>query len=122
MGRADRFQAIEIGYGPGDFEDAGVSSGRKAQLVDGLFQQAFRILADLTVFFQMPGGHLSVAVKTLAGEAIALNIPGRVNPSFDGFRIFTGTFSGQIPVFDRRYLDVNVDAIQERAGNLRPVT
>jgi len=111
MGRSNHFCSNEIGNGPGDFEDAGISSCRKAQLVNGLFQQAFRILSDLTVFFYMPGGHLGVAVKTFAGETVALNIPGGVNPPFDSFRVFAGSFSSQIAVFDRRDLDVNVNTI-----------
>ena len=85
----DVFDPLEVGDGAGDLEDAGIGAGGEAELVDGLFQKGLGALPDLAVFFQVPGGHLGVAVNAPAGQALALNLPGPVHPGFNGLGILS---------------------------------
>jgi hypothetical protein len=55
--------AGKVGDGAGDLENAAVSAGGQAQLVDGGFQKTLRVLADTTEAFDVAASHLGVAME-----------------------------------------------------------
>ena len=63
MFHGDVAATSKVGDGTGDLENAAVSAGGQAQLVDGGFQQTLGVVVDATEAFDVAASHLSVAVE-----------------------------------------------------------
>jgi len=62
--------AFQVGDGAGDLEHAVKGAGRKAQFVDGRFQQRPGRRIDVAVGFDMAAAHLGVAVEFGSGKSL----------------------------------------------------
>ena len=112
------FLSVKIRDGAGDFEDAVVTAGGKAESIYGVFQQRLGIGFQLAVFPDMTWLHVSVAEYFLfRPEPRSLVLARRDNFGAHGCGIFPRTFLGKLFVGQCWYLNVYVDAIEERAGN-----
>lgn len=119
--RQELIGSRQIGDGAGDFQELVVGAGGDVELLHGLMEQRVRLgghgagRADLAV------AQLRVGQQAGGFEAPALPTTGGQDPSFDR--------CGRVPLPDlrergkrnRRHFDVQVDAIQQRAGDLTQV-
>jgi len=92
----NRVGSIEVGYGAGDFEDAIVGAGGKAEAGDGVFEKFFAFGRNGAVFADEARGHLRVSVGFLFGrEASGLAIASGDDAGTDGGGIFAGRRSAE---------------------------
>jgi hypothetical protein len=79
-------------------------------------------LIDLAVFPDLPGFHVRVAEHPrLSFEAAQLHIPGLVDPAADFVGRFPLTHSRKLIMLERGHVHMDVDAVQERTGDLGAV-
>ena len=114
---ADMLATLKIGDGPGHLEDAGEGAGREAEPVGDQFQHPVAGGVQLTVLPEVAGVHLGVAVDLRPLEPLHLDIAGELHPMADLRGAFGLAPDGQVAVADRRHLDVDVNPVQERAGD-----
>ena len=50
-------------------------------------------------------------------KALQLNYPRIIDPLADKLRRFAGVATGEVLIADGRHFDLNVDAVEERAGD-----
>ena len=117
MGGLDFFGAGEVGDGAADFEDPAVGAGAQAQFVDRGFEQSFRVIIHGAITLDVSRAHLGVGVDVSFLEPLQLNRPRVIDPLADELRRFAGVAAGEILIADRRHFDLNVDAVEERAGD-----
>jgi hypothetical protein len=118
-----RFGGFEVGDGAGDFQDAVVGAGAEALLGHGAFEQAFAIGGERAGDADVAGGHLGVAVQLFfrRGEAFELFLAGANDAVANlggGFRLVGGA---HFFVVHGGNVDVDIDAVHERAGDFRDV-
>ena len=90
----------------------------KAEASDGVFQKFFAVGGDGTLFANEARGHLGVGVGFLFGrETSGLAIASGDDAGADGGGIFAGRRSAEFFVFYGGNFDVDVDAVEERAGD-----
>lgn len=93
-------------------------AGTQALLLHGALQHVFALTGELAVGADLAGTHLRVGEDTLGGKAVELNFP-RAQHSFANLRRALRSVAGaKLAIVHRRHVDVNVDAIEQRAGNL----
>src|SRR6478672_5838259 len=93
------------------------------QFAHGHADQFLRILTELAMLFEMTRRHTRVAVHLCAiTKTFLLPLPGTDNPLADGSRIFLGAFAGDVAIFDRGHLNVQIDAVEQWTGNALPVS
>jgi hypothetical protein len=117
----DIFCAFKVSDGPGHFQNPRVSPGTQPELVDGQLQEFLAALIDLAELLDMAVGHLGIAVNIHPFESIELILSSRIHPSLDLPRGVSCLTARQISIFDGRDLDVDIDPVHQRAGDLRPV-
>jgi hypothetical protein len=117
VGGLDFFRTGEIGDGAADFEDPAVGAGAQAQFVDRGFEQSFRVIIHRAITLDISRAHLGVGVHVSFLKPLQLNRPHVVDPLADELRGFAGVAAGEILIADRRHFDLNVDAVEERAGD-----
>jgi hypothetical protein len=61
--------------------------------------------------------HFSVGSDAVLGKALALNHPGVLHPAAHHLRRLTQPLVGELIVIDARHFDVNIDPVEQRAGN-----
>ena len=61
--------------------------------------------------------HLGVGVNVSFLKPLQLNHPRIIDPLADELRRFAGVAAGEILIADGRHFDLNVDAVEERAGD-----
>src|SRR5688572_11529282 len=118
MARFDSLPTRKISNCSRHFEDPVVRAGRKSEAIDSGNQQLSRSWIELAVLAQIARSHLRVA----AAEARALNLSRGLDafanrrrrlPRFDRRDLFTR---------QRRDLDLQIDPIEQRSGDLRQIT
>ena len=72
---------VEVGDGAGDLDDTGVGAGRKAKLVDELFQHVFALIGQRAELLQLLGVHLCIYMYAAAAEALELDFAGEPDPA-----------------------------------------
>src|SRR5690348_10442101 len=113
---------IEVGDGAGDFKDAVVGACGKAEAGDGVFEELFAFGRDGAVFADELGSHLGVGVGLSFGSKALLLAPaGGDDAGADGGGILAGGRSAKLFVFHGGNFDVNVDAVEKRAGDFGDV-
>ena len=117
MGGLDFFGAGEIGDGTADFEDPAVGAGAQTQFVDRGFEQSLCVVINGTIALDVSCAHLGIGVNVSFLKPLQLNRARIVDPLADELRRFAGVAAGEILIADRRHFDLNVDAIEERAGD-----
>ena len=117
VGGLDFFRAGEVGDGAADLQDSAVGAGAQAQFVDRGFEQSFRVIVHGTITLDISGAHLGVGVDVSFLKPLQLNRPRVIDPLANGFRGFAGVAAGEVLIADRRHFDLDVDAVEKRAGD-----
>jgi hypothetical protein len=117
VGGLDFFGAGEVGDGAADFEDPAVGAGAQAQFVDRGFQQSLRVIIYGTITFDISGSHLGIGVDAPFLKTLQLNHARVIDALANGLREFAGVAAGEVLVTYRRHFDLNVDTIEEGAGD-----
>ena len=113
----DVFAAFEIGDGAGDFADFVEGAGGEAEFFHALLHEFFAGGVEFTVLFELGFGHGGVGHRAVFAEAGALE--------GDGASYFfahlggggAGDFAGEVAVGDGGDFEVDIDAIEQRAGD-----
>ena len=118
---------VEIGEGAGDPEHPVVAARGEAHAFGGFCQQGpalgfgrGHLFQQFPVDFRIaPGGARERAVLAVQpGVAGALALAGGGHPGGHGARILGGRRQGEIRRVHRRHLHMQVDAVEERPGDL----
>jgi hypothetical protein len=119
MGDGQVLGAFEVGDGAGHFEDAIVRARGEALLLHGALQQALGIGAQFAVGANLARGHLRVGVDFFAGLSEALPLAlARGHHAVANLRRALGRRSAaQLLVLHGRNFDMNIDAVEQRAGD-----
>ena len=114
--------AVEVGDGAGHLEDAVVGARAHVHALDGVLElpQAFGI--GLGPLVNHAGRHLGVAVHAGGGaEALRLQLAGLHHAGAYGRRGLAGLLRGQLVDRHGLHLDLQVDAVEQRARYLGQV-
>src|SRR5271157_4212790 len=124
VGYGEVLDAFEVGDGTRDFEDAVVGAGGESLLLHGALEEALGVGAQLAVGANLAGGHLRVGVDLLAefSKSLPLAFAGSKHTGANLGRALDGRRAAQFLIFNGRDFDVNVDAVEKRAGDLGHVT
>ena len=117
MGRTERRIPFQVRDGPGDLQDPAVGAGAQAQPVDGHFNELPRFLIERAGGADLAVGHAGVEQGVVSGEAIFLNIAGLFDPGLYGGGRLARFPCRQIAVADGGNLDMDVDPVEEGAGD-----
>ncbi len=109
--------AVEVGNRAGYLKNAGIGTGRETETVGYQLKHAVAGGVQFAVFFYETGSHLGVAVDFGPFVALQLDFTGLFYTLGDCCRAFGFATVGEVTVFNRRYFDVDVDAVKQRAGN-----
>ena len=130
MTRADLLAAGQVGNGAGQLENPVVGPRRQLQLVHGRAHQGASGFIQRAVPAHFGRLHFGVAhraenrpcfhLAALSSEPAALDLPGGLHPRLDGGGILRSAVFAQLLVLDARHLDVDVDAVEQRAGDAGP--
>jgi len=113
---------FEVGDGAGDFEDAVVGSRAHVHALHGVFQLLQAGGVGLGVFVEQGWGHLGVAVDAgFVLEAAFLEHPRGDDALTDGGRGLAWGLGRHLVKIDGLDLDLQVDAVEQRARNLAHV-
>lgn len=113
----DLLAAFQVGDGAGHLEDAVVGAGRETEAVGYHLQHPVAVGVQFAEFLDEARRHLGIAMDFGAAVALLLNMAGALDPPGDVGRTFRLAAISKIAILDRRHLDVDVDAVQQRAGN-----
>ena len=113
----DGFASLKVGDGPGYLENAVERAGRETQPVGDQFQHPVAGGIQFTIFPEMAGDHLGVAVDLGPGEPVILDVAGALHPTADSLGTLGLGPVGQVTIADCRNLGVNVDPVQEGSGD-----
>src|SRR5438045_1672535 len=76
------------------------------------------VLSELAVLFQLARRHAGVAIYfSLVAKPFLLGFPGSHDALANGSGSFLSTLARDVAVFDGRHFDVEIDAIEQRAGD-----
>jgi len=115
----DLIRGVEVGEGAGDLEDAVVGAGGEIEVVHRLLQQGVGLGFELAVLADELGGHGAVGGDSgVLGKTLLLDEPAALHPLADGLRILAAAIAArQLFVVHGRDFDVEVDAVEQRAGD-----
>src|SRR5262249_50777827 len=100
-----------------------VSASAQIQFAHGYTNQFLRILCELTVLLQLTRRHAGIAIYfALVAKPFLLALPGLNDPLANGGRRFLSAFAGDVAVFHRRHFNVQIDSIEQWAGDALTVT
>ena len=122
MGLKNVFLSGQIGDGPRHLENAGVAAGGKGQAVGDQLQEPPPLFIQTAETADVAGLHLRVAVQAEFRQPLSLNGAGRLHPGTDRRRGFALGGIGEIAMGDPGHLDLQVDAVEQRAGEAVPIT
>jgi hypothetical protein len=118
---ADMLGAFKIGNRPRDLEDATVTAGGEAEALGDEFEEAMAGFVRLAMLANQARRHLGVAVDAAGVESLFLNGAAGFDTTGDDLGGFGVGAVDEIAVFDRRDLDLDVDAVEQGAGDLGAV-
>ena len=90
-------------------------------MLECIFQQLCCAVGKRTEHLELSGGNVRVAENLRAGKPFALPLPRGVDPHANvggGFRRRAG---GELIKLDRRYLNMQINAIEQRPGDARHI-
>ena len=117
MARPDVLHASQVGDGAGQLEQAVVGARRKLELAHGRFHQRARGIVQDAEFAHFRRAHICIAADISSLEAPPLALAGRFHPETNGFRRFPKSLVAQLLILYPGDFDVDVDAVQQRAGD-----
>lgn len=118
MRRADVRLPRQISDRPRNLEHPIVGPGAESQLGHRHLQQLFPFGADGAMTLDVLRAHSGVGVDPSAFEPSELDLTGSAYPFPDLFRAFGFDLGDDVPELDLRHLDLDVDAIEKRTGDL----
>ena len=86
-----------------------------------MLEKLFRVAVDRAVPFEIPRAHLGVGVDRSFVEALELNDAGGVDALADFGGRFAGVFAGQLLIAQGWHFDLDVNAVEQRAGDFGAV-
>src|SRR5271166_713028 len=119
----DDLSPAEVGNRARHFQNAIVGARAEALLYHGPLQQVLRIGAQFAVLPDLTRTHLSVGVHVFpaGAEAVQLRVPGTDNTAANVGRTFRHDAAAQLAVVHRGHVDVDINAVEQRAGDLRNI-
>jgi len=117
MGRTECRSPFKVRDGPGDLQDPGIGAGAQPQPVDRHFDELPRPLVERAGGADLAVGHAGVQEDPVSGETIILDVARLFNPCLDRGGRFSRLPRRQIAVVDGGDLHMDVDPVQQRAGN-----
>ena len=115
--RADVLRSVQVSDGPGHPQYAVMAAAGETQAVKGTVHDLFALFIQDAVFADHRRGHVSVAGNLRPGIARLLHGPGSVYPPLNIPGTLRGVLAAHGLIVHRRHLDVQVDAVQQRAGD-----
>ena len=112
---ADGFAFREISDGAGELEDAVMAAAAEGQAVVGAAQEAFGVGFESADAGYQAGGDFSVGEEPMGGEAVFLDLAGTGDAGLDIGRGFALGVVGHLGVLEAGDVDVDVDAVEQRA-------
>ena len=116
-----RFAVVEVGDRAGDAQNFVVGAGREAQLGHRGLQKVLAFVVELAMNPDLPRGHLAVVAVRAAGEAATLDRAGGDHRLAHLRRSTCPPRSPKALERHGRHFDVDVDAIEQRAGDFAHV-
>ena len=127
----DGVAAVEVGDGAGEFEDAMEGAGAQLQLRHRRLDERFARLVEFAVLAHLGRSHVGVGLVQEAAvalgqegifgqrlrQAVALDGAGGLDAGANGAAGFAEAVSEELVVVDARDVNVDVDAVEERAGD-----
>lgn len=118
----DALATGEVGDGSRDLENAVVGAGGEVHLLHGVLEITRAGGIERAMFAHEFGGHGGIGGDAFVfAEALALDLAGCGYPLADGGGLFAELGGRQFFEIDERHFDVDVDPIQERAGDFLAV-
>ncbi len=113
----DVVRGVEVGNGTGNLEDAVIGARREPQTVGDQFQHAVSVGIQFAIPLDEAWRHLGITVDFGAVITFQLQFPRPFHPPGNVGGAFCFATVGQVTVFDGRYFDVDIDAIQQWSGD-----
>lgn len=118
VGGEDAGLAGEVGDGAGDLEDAVIGAGAHVEACHGVAQHAERLALGAGVGVEQTRVHLGVAEDAgLVAVALGLDEAGGGDALADGGARLAGGGRGELVEWHGEYLDLQVDAVEQRSRN-----
>ena len=121
MAGEDGFAPVQVGDGAADLQHTVVCARRQPQLLKSRLEQPMAFFFHGAELAQPVGRDAGVAGDSGSAEPLVLDRARRVDPRADGggaLRLFVRI---QLLELDRRHFDVQVQPVEQRAGNAREV-
>ena len=107
----------KVGDGARDLEDTVIGAGAHPHRVKGAAQKLLCLFGGRAVSSKTSGRNAGIAGDGGARKALMLNLSGSFDPCADLCGAFLMAFSGEGGKLERRYLDMEVNAVQKRTGD-----
>ena len=111
----------QVRNGPGDFQDFVIGAGGELELVEGAGQESGGLLRQWAGRGEILVTQCGVAAQAESDEPLALATPRTHDPGLDRRGGFRPTRRRQGVDGEGRNVDVEVDPVQQRPGDLRQV-
>ncbi len=121
VGYSDIFGAFHVGDGAGHLEDSVVGARAQAQSAHCVLEQALAFGRKVAVLAKLSGTHLRIGIDFLTLIPFKLPAAGADNPLADHIGPLGVGSVTQVAILHRGHVDVDIDAVKQRAGNLRDV-
>src|ERR1700755_765261 len=123
MRDCEAVSAFEVCNGARNFKDAVMRASGETLLLHGALEQSFGIGPEFAVCADLASRHLSVREDLVTGflESGALPLSACHDAGADLGRTFGGCSAAQLLILDGGNLYMNIDAVEERAGDLGDV-
>ena len=112
----DSFTPLQVGYGSRYLEYPGKGAGGKTKAVGDQLQHPVASGVQFTMFPEMSGVHLGVAMDLCPLETVVLNITGTFYPEGNSYGTFRLGPVSQIAITNCRNFDVDVDPVEKWSG------
>lgn len=116
MRRGDAISPGEVGDGARHLEDAIIGAGRKRKLLHRLLEQVTQRGVEDAELLELRWEHPGIGRQRGAIESAQLHLPGLLDAFADGAGGFAGLIIAELGDGQGRGLDVEVDAVEQRAG------
>lgn len=117
VGGGDALAACEVGDGAGDLEHAVVGARGEAEALHRLLEQVALGPFQGGVLAQLGRAHRGVAPTVALAEATSLDGAGGLDTRAHGGRRFAGLGGTELVDAEGGRLDLDVDAVEQRAGD-----
>ena len=114
---ADMLGSIEIGDGAGNLEDARVAAGGEAEALGDEFEEAVTGFVRLAMLADQARRHLGVAVDAAVVQPLLLYCAAGFDTQGNDLGCFGVGTVDKIAIFDGWDFDLDVDTIEEGAGD-----